>query len=635
MFSRLTLVLLLACNWTSPTMAETPLVLAELAANRAIADADLARAQAEQDLAQWKLDQLEMLRSRGHASWQEIAEQRVVVKKQAALTRAAEQYLAAVIKWQAGAADARLQRPIIDTESIRLYLPGSIRLVGWVPAEQASNTLVSRQLQQLIAEHEQHSNIDLLSMASAVEQAEHAVEVYSRLANTHHMQRANIKHRLAKAECDLAHARKEKGTIFARRIALLRRLSPSSESSSSIAQIGTTFVDFSDDRELARLVRTMAVEESTSVEFVAWRKQQRHAVSSRIEKLEDLLHYEAANPLELEQARAQIAMIDESINQSTSWLRMHQQIADEYDTPNSNTVANEVVPLRPSVNTDGIPDATLVRHLLEQKWLSLQTEADCTAFKAQRDYLAERHTRLERIEPSSRQPHELDHLRAEMQATSHLIEHLDRRIALLGSEHDRFLCQWKSQREDDYQFVQAGDDNFFSSEEVSAGKAFLAAVGFVGVLPKNAAAHAYLESPAILACLPDLVDRQQHSNLGHAGIGVSASYDSLRRRTHSGIGNAANDSSRLRREAMGLTYAIGLSRYAPFDLRQWNSDCLVSPQDYLRSVTAFESRIPSYSAEYAFGIRRLDSAWSSKYRRRANGYGSPWYLPGSPTNYRD
>lgn len=621
------------------SFAAVPLVTAERASNEAICHADFERTAAEMELAQWKLTQLEALQCRGHASWQEVAEQLVTVRAATARASAAKRLLQFLSESLACSNDP--SSTPVDTESIPLYLPGSARLVGWIPAERASHQLVTRQLEDLTATHKSLLNIDFSPYVISIEKTERSLEAYSRSpSDAHHLRRAKIQLRLAKAEYELVQARKVSAAIVARRIKLLRTSLAKLESSEpdlSIAQVGTTFVDCTSDRELAELVITMANEETTAIRHLEWLEQRRQAATSRIAKLEELSKYPAADARELEQARADTAAIDGLIRNAATQIQMYKHVAGAY-TARSLPVAEDKRQENSAIATDWRGDAAIVRHMLQLQQIRLQTTTEAEIVEAHHSYLRERMTRLERIEPTPRLTNELDDLRQNIKTTELRSKILLGQSALLEREKQRFLCQVRSQFGENFQLVQAADGEFLDRDELSAGAAAIAVVGIVGdysrVFPKSSAAHAYLESTTILGCVASLT---MHSHSLAAGVGRLATreptYASLRANRQSSLWKTPA-SGGLRSATDGITYPIDLFCYSPHELWKLYPGYSVSTRDYLRSVSSFRTRIPSYSSEYAFGIRRLDVS-PARYRRRANSYGGPWYLPGSPTNFRD
>ncbi len=207
----------------STNFAATPLVVAELDAKREIAEADTARADAEHDLAVWQLTQLQALHSRGHASWQEVAQQEVTAKSLAAAAQASQQYLETVLKWQARLAKPDVRHSPQESECIQLYLPRSARLVASISIEVASPELSKRHLENLREEHQALSEIELSPLETAITKAKTAVDVYGRSTkDADRLSRAKIRLRFANAAYENARARKESATIIARRMALIR-----------------------------------------------------------------------------------------------------------------------------------------------------------------------------------------------------------------------------------------------------------------------------------------------------------------------------------------------------------------------------------------------------------------------------
>ena len=403
------LLLIASC---SRSFAATPPALAELEVERAIAQADQDRSSAEYELAAWRLAQLRELNRRGHASWQEVAEQEVAAKAAAASAEAAKQYLQVVLNWRSRVATIPAH-PEQESETIKLYLPLTARLVAWIPTEAATEALARQQLELLRSEHRSLSAIDLSSCEAAIKQAKRAVDVYGRSQEDATLaRRAEIRLRLAKSEYQLAKARQESADLIANRIesvskSLKQRQSADEEPSFSLAQIGTRFVDGTCDDELAQLVQAMATDQSTTSGQVAWLQHQRTASLNRIDALQSLSASAAADPGELDHAVQQAADLQLQIARVQDALRVQQETASRYDgslnrqptdvREQPSDVHEQAKSRVHDVDNDLVASAAAVRHFLELQQLQLKTVAGRGSIQAQFDYLTERTKRVERI----------------------------------------------------------------------------------------------------------------------------------------------------------------------------------------------------------------------------------------------
>jgi hypothetical protein len=609
---------IVCCSWSS---AATSLVIAELEAKRAIAEADAAQANAEKELAAWKLSQSKALRSRGHASWQDVAEQEVSAKSATASAQASAQYHQAVLEWQARLAKSNLQPTLKESESVKLYMPRSARLVAWIPTEVATHDLSERHLKNLRMEYQSVANIDLSSLEASTKSAEREV-AYRRTENDADLMRgAILRLRLAKAEYESARTRKEKAAIIARRMALisesLEKSQADTEESPAISQLGTRFVDATSDGELTRLTVAMATDNRSVNKKLAWLKLQRDAVSDKIESLEDLSNHFGADDRELGDAKKKKTDLELQIRHAQDVLKLRQQIASDYERT-SKTRPTESIESAESTPLDvaWFADADIVRHLLELQQLKLQREAKLAAATAQHDYLVERLRRVERIPEDSRPPKELDDLRHKVQAAQQQLAIADGDLVLLDREQQRFCRQVESQRGDQYQLVQADHGEFISREQFEIGARLIAAVGFVGqggLSPKLPTMCPYIESPTVLRCMSQLrvqaldtttqIDGRAGFELGHDDPQQSGEL----------IGETHLTSYGLRWGECDFTFSSDRFCYRPFSLRRVHLDHRWAPYDCWRSTSVYQCRSFGNYEPYSFGFCGQSIFWHPVY----------------------
>lgn len=585
--------LLIVC---SSGFAARPLTIDELESQRTIAQADDAQAKAEQELAAWKLKCLSELRGKGHASWQEVAEQEVAVTSATASATAAEQYVKAVVDWQARFAKSPPLKDSPDYECIRLYMPAAARLVAWIATDVASVELTKQHLKNLSREHQSALDIDLSSLQTEIKTARQAVEAFGRNErDADLLRRAKIQLRLAIAKYESGKARKAAAKIVVRRMVLTRdslrsnRSTPDSKTlldtdhdPKALSQIGTRFVDASSDHELSQLVNAMAINESTVRKRIIWLQHQKATATDRVDALKKLSQHKHANRNELEQAKQQRIDLELQIEQAQQAMRLQQQIADHYQQSSG---------LRPTTNvgtTDNArfqADPNIVRHSLELQKLKLQAASSLAGIAAHRDYLVERARRIENIPERLRAPMELEHARHKIQGAQQQLAIVSREIAALEQEQQRFARQLRSQQSEQYQLVQVGGGQFIGREQFELARMWIAAVGFVGqseILPYWPGMRPYIESSILFDCTSELLlDRTCPT----AGLTSCASWRTcdtlLRRSVVSSVWNLPYSNSRQQLGTNWINNRHDLFCYPPYRTRYLGLRNRWSPRSYL------------------------------------------------------
>jgi hypothetical protein len=607
------LLLIASC---SSGVAAAPDAVAELQAERKIAEADRDRSSAKYELAAWRLAQLRELHSRGHASWQEVAEQEVTAKQAAAMAESAKQYVHAIGQWQARVTTPTAQHPEAEPESITLYMPGTPRLVAWIPTEAATAELTRRHLEMLRSEQQSLSQLDLSAREAAIIKAHRAVDIYgSSPEDIDLLRRAHIQLRLAKSEYQHAQARQESSRVVAARITLisnsLKQRQPECEGTSfSLAQTGTRFVDATSDRELTQLVAAMATDLTTTRGQVAWLEHQQKASLDHIAALTSLSASAAADPTELEQAQQQAADLQRQISlvqdtwgvQQATANRVAQTLTTQPTAGRAQTTTS-----KQDLADDLVASAAVVRHDLDLQQLHLQTVAGRAAIQAQADYLSERAKRVERIPEHARPPQELATLRHHVQSLQLQLAIIDGELQQLDREQRRFGLQVRSQQGDQYQLVQSGNGTFIGRAPFEHGRELLGLIGVIGNLDpvlNVASAYSYIESPIVLDCINQLSV--------HSPAATAAFYHRTDYRTHAYLAPAVlstNWATPL--AANGVPWARAALNdswdrfcYTPIGLRRARPQDRSFTRDYLRTSVTWGDRSYYPYGSYAFGLSR-------------------------------
>jgi hypothetical protein len=437
-----------------------------------------------------------------------------------------------------------------------------------------------------------------------------AVELYgdsNKDANL--LDQAKIRVRLADADFASAKARKESAAIIEMRMALIGKSldkyqSNHGEPSPALARVGTRFVDATSDRELARLVGAMSIDESTASERIAWLKHQYEAALDRIDALQELAEYSHADPNELEQSKQLKSDLELKIGRAQELLAVKQQIAGDFQRKSELLPTNNVRQAESlALDNAWFAGANEARHCLQLQQLKLETAASLTAIKAERDYLVERLKRVERIDEQARPPKELEHSRHKVQGVEQQLAMVDRDLALLNSEQQRFYHQVKSQQGQQYRLVQADQGKFFSREQFEVAAGLIAVVGFVGegeLFHEMPSLYPYIESTTVFDCM---------SQLSIQAAGATEEFDSLlswrpgNDLLRQGAQSSWNTrtSSGLRLATDGFSYAKDLFCYRPYEFWQVRGDQRWAAYDYFRPAATRGFRSFDPYDRYPFG----------------------------------
>ena len=209
---------------------------------------------------------------------------------------------------------------------------------------------------------------------------------------------------------------------------------------------------------------------------------------------------------------------------------------------------------------------------------------------------------------------------------------MEKQNELLRREEQRFVGQFAVQYNAKWVLVQDEHGQLVHRNNVREQGVPWLAISYVSssapVLRPGEYPLGYIESPAAFQyCASATDDHVSHALTLPVIAWRSPAWLRVRRRLASSRPAMVYlpAASRLALATDTMTYPKDLSCYVPFDLGQLDPG---------RANLVFRSRLHTYSDGYAFGIRRIDGSSTVRNRPRANAYGGPWYLPGSPTNFR-
>ncbi len=502
-----TLVTTYLLSHAAALCAEKPLVVEELEVARNIAAAELQQALAEQALADWRLAQFEELRSKRHASWQELAEQEVATQAAQARTQAAEQFLRLVLEEQARLEAIGPFDSALDTECIRLFVPGSSRLAAWLPVEVASSELCRRHIEHLRSELEEVKAVEQSALLADIKTAEQAVAAGLRFApDSVSTKRDKYQLQLAEAKYDLAQARQNRARVITRRIELsteAQERHSDDTSSLALAEFGTRFVDMTVDRDLARLAQEMVSDHRLATIELDRLQHELQAILDRAAALETLSQvHNWTDTSELIRTRQQQAELAQELEELQEILAWSQQLANEYGPINEIDLGHDAGHTASSAcGHEPAHDASMLRHSLELAYLRLYAAADRASVDAEKRYWLERLERVAGMSLESRHPEELERLNRTVEAVRLKLEFAEQKMLQLEREQQRVALQFDAQQREAYQLIQLADGQFITRQEMERSAALIAMLGVVGhaaPLPSRPSMLAYIESPNLL-----------------------------------------------------------------------------------------------------------------------------------------
>jgi hypothetical protein len=641
--------------------------------NQALLDVCSARMAREQ----WKLEKLELLRNRGHASWREVARQQVVVETVEAQRHAADQfaaYLAALRRRVERNGDQQEDhqpstRAADFTPPIKLSQPGSVRLVAWFEADRMPARVTAGH-EVLVdppapAVDESTSEFDMAKQQMA--DAEARVRGLTQIAD-----RPGIANELTRAKLDLAvaaaefawhktqlqrqDARPERGPLrqpTPRTNEQTDREDPPADATPvAIAAIAAdvSFVRHNSNAALRDATLRVAAAEAAAIgelraaEIALKRKQLRRDAMLQ-------LHAEGfASEREVDHTRDDVSTAEALVAQlADRRTRLAQSYEDLREANGNHGSAAEVryrassgseLPDRPAesytdpIHTGEVPDTVLehvwaVEHLIGLRQGRCAASARRVALDAEARMLEELRRKLAQTGLSGDSiRRELENLRLDVEDHQARSLAATERLTALRLEEARFVRQFLAQLNGGATGPTEAEAPPFQSIRVVAADGAKARGNFQFVaLTVPADRHTggrprrnYLESPATVEDLA-ICDRLELTFQIPASCVWYSRYRSRYPVSISGRIDCADHGPQL---------SSRCARQRVRDGPRFDGPTLASINDLRRDCLRI--RNPSYYDFYAFGKRRSDR---NPPRLRDWSYGTPpWYLPGYPTNFR-
>jgi hypothetical protein len=492
-------------------------------------------------------------------------------------------------------------------------MPGTARMIAWIPLASANEPLIKGHLKALEGEHLALSQIDLSPLQEAVVKAQQAIEVYGRSGDDADLlERSKLQCQSATAACAAAKARRQAAKIIARRLVRIRELlaaDTASEAtrSTDIARPGTRFVAAGGDGLLTGLVREMMLAPSGTSSELAYLNHQRRGTLRQLDSLLKLSGSSARVAAEMKRVKQQQASLEAEIARARQTLALQQEVADLYQQGLTAAADKQDQLGNSDLHQAALLDAAVVRHCLNLERLKLQARAVREGLQAEQDYLIELEKRLTSVAEQARRPGELGLLRDRIAGVALRLTGADREQQLLQMEGQRFRRQVALQSQDRYQLVQLGNGLLIERSSFELRRGLLATIGFIGdtqLYYKTPTAHSYIESRAVMECYRRLSFQAPVSRwdilarIGSSHLDCPSAQIGFHVWTRPDVGSCLS----LDRDAIGID-EHRLS-FAPYGLRRLHLELRSIPYDYRgTSVTCgFRSYYPY--GNLAFGLSR-------------------------------
>ncbi len=623
-------------------------------------------------LEQWYLKQLTILRSNGHAAWLEVARQQTVVASLQAQHDAQHKFAKSVESVCRRTKQMRISQGSSDSPGtgqhpvIKLSLPGSVRLIGWIELQHASPELlaiylnnVRTSLDAIGADDDVNASIEKLTSCEKLVRGLEAIS--KRQPDSHDWQRARLDLGVARAELELARVTQRRQQVEVVRLQQLTELvqgvsadeQQRSLRSALLATADTPHITLRSGLALcAATLRLVASEKSQSGELEAARVAFRR-LSERKEMIDELHEQGFASKAEV--AAAQESMLAAKSNLDR-W-RERQASLETYCQSLLRSAEHETTPLafQKSKSTpldhvwkiDSLPASFFlhqeaVQYLLDLRRENSRAEARHGALLAELQQCEAVVARLQAAEKKStnsvskfdslpdpwqvslaeRRQKERGNARLELEFKRAQRLAAEERLAAMRLEENRFLHQMMLQPDEADQDQPAPTHTLVSTS---------LAEGDWTVQPLTRShPRSYVESRTLLEqaglCDPAWLD----------GMPLTEPVQLQRRQLLRQLVFFRPDSVRDRtspRDRFCNPLPLTVTGCRSIGLHSSPLSCLDCRSPSLRTP-AFQTLLPRYSDYYAFGIRKSAFGTTRSTSGSATSTGGPWYYPGASTNFR-
>lgn len=608
-------------------------------------------------LESWQHQQLAGMKSRGHASWDEVARQQSLTEQLHAGLQSEQDYggyLEAMNRRFVSIQPSVARERVTRTTAIKLAMPGSVRLTAWLPVDQ----LPVEYQASLLHEFDAPTDDELRNAEQRFGQLQRRVNHLHQNpivpANRTVAERLSFEHAVARTQLELLRQQARVSAFERQRLdAVMSRKHPQPAANRPTLK---RFIDHQRSRALANVTHRVAAAEAESTSRIRLAKIR----LMRAERTADSLQRANMPPQQLADAQAAVTVASDELQTATS---EHEKLKHSYRLlANSDLDSIDALPDdfgAAEVPVQLLADSEALGHLLLLRQRRLREMARSKAAQVEVDRLSEKLQRLDAIASHSvRLQNEREDIRLKMQEFEAEANVANDQTVALGLEEQRFALQMQQQ------YVEAelvtssmgriSDDDFLTAS-VSSQATFLA-TAFLGLPP--AGWQHYAATSLGYADLTIFYVETLRNTLGAQSLSLSPQAagdffargpsqawlsDYHRSLQRSGVRATKRpfavrpprtDFARYNPFQVGVPFHLGQLMFSPMDPAGSGVDFLYRRARMGRfDANRLRSRLDSYHHDYAFGIRRHDSRNPSQFGR-ANPYGGPWYRPGSSANFR-
>lgn len=593
--------------------------LKTIATLRSQSELELAVLQIDQEIARWRRGQIQRLAIKDSATWAELQ----LADIECATASAFVDSLTRSIKWlEAIEATARNEEclKLASVFPSQLFVQdGAYRGVGWIPTRVLSKR--------------DGSVVQSPSLSRQIKELRNSEQ--------------RLRQALAQIDPDSCDPYWIRKTLDLRRIAAQRELAEfeltrqnSRSEAESRPTVGVVYFDATFDDQLQNAIRDVVAFENDHATAIDVARNELAVAKRRFESMSKLAENGYATTEEIETATTNFRAAQENIDSIIAGFSISESNdpASSVTTPHRPS-ADAIAAGRDSANRSlkeptPVISASALPHQFSLHKCRNALRAQQVIMERRLKYYRERQARLNRISSEIANLQERQNLVLQINLVESVISDLQHRYQAVGAEEKRFAHQLAAQYR--LERLLATNSELPESVRILPDSSAVAVVGMVGVYPGVRIQEwciGYIESFDGLPRITRFADGafQLSDRLGPRATPL-ARYQS--RFNSNTVSNNSTSRDRF--------YSIGRTRWLlnpPCYLVPFNqSDLLRSPlcprpnRTSLVHYATFTPVLPSYSQNYAFGIRRLDT--NSRSLPRANAYGGPWYLPGSTTNYR-
>jgi hypothetical protein len=610
----------------------------ELPRIRAANQAAIAVVSARLALQRFHLARIQDLYKDGHATWIELARQEALVES---LCRQS-QSLASFGEFLEVLADeirVRELRPPLSRNPVKLYLPGSQRLIGWIDSDRPRD--VDIDTGATLNNDENLDFDDRINLATArLHRAEAQSEDYDGSGTTPAgwAKQARLLRDVARAELNLLTLRRE-GIADVSVVPASRRQTGFSITGLLANSSAETFVTAGSDANLCLATLAVAEAEAAATGTLDMIEVQRHRARQQLAIVEQLHSRGLASERQIQSGRQQVIQAEKHLEQEREGIVQQQAISRRLAEGLDGISGQAPVELpSPAADPGNWPESVLangdrLRHLIELRRTRFELEGLRAADQAELEMRRKWQERLQRVvATAARMPpgahvtleserlasslqlgeqRQIDALALTIKGLQARVQAAGEQMAILGLEERRFILQCQVQE-------RAATESFTAAPFAFQGAgATPAAAGSLRSMPVR-----YLECQALSRLYAGLV----------FNVDGSPCYFGLEGDRPSGLPLLQGAGSSTGQDLLSTLAAapsgprgLPLPRLSSLDPRP-PFGCDVALHGWYVNEPGYRIGTGSNRDIYPNGILRGD------WRDRIPAGLPPWYLPGSPTN---